>query len=91
MNKILLIKTKGCESCEIVEHNIKEIIDSNKKYNCVLEVIDKNNCNKVFLKQNKITDFPTVIFYKDDTIKFKFVGNYPIIVIIQWIHNFFLT
>ena len=91
MNKILLIKTEGCESCEIVEHNIKEIIDSNKKYNCVLEVIDKNNCHKVFLKQNKITDFPTVIFYKDDIIKFKFVGNYPIIVIIQWIHNFFLT
>lgn len=91
MNKILLIKTKGCESCEIVERRIKEIINSNKKYNCVLQVIDKNDCHKVFLKQNKITDFPTVIFYKDDDIKFKFVGNYPSIVIIQWIHNFFFT
>ena len=91
MNKILLIKTEGCESCEIVEHNINNIINSFKQCNCVLEVIDKNDCDKVFLKQNKITDFPTVIFYKDDIIKFKFVGNYPIIVIIQWIHNFFLT
>lgn len=91
MNKILLIKTEGCESCEIVEHNIKEIINSSKKYNCVLEVIDKKDCNKTFLKQNKITDFPTVMLCKDDIIKFKFVGNYPTIVIIQWIHNFFFT
>ena len=90
MNKILLIKTEGCESCEIVEHNIKDILNS-KKYDCVLEVIDKKDCNKTFLKQNKITDFPTVIFYKDDSIKFKFIGNYPPIVIIQWINDFFFT
>ena len=90
MNKILLVKTEGCESCEIVEHNIKEIINS-EKYDCVLEVIDKKDCNKAFLKQNKITDFPTVIFYKGDAIKFKFIGNYPIVVITQWIHNFLLS
>lgn len=53
MNKILLIKTEGCESCEIVEHNIKNIINSFKQHNCVLEVIDKKIVIKYFLNKIK--------------------------------------
>ena len=66
--KILLITTKHCEACNIAEKNIKQAMSQSSK-KITLEVKDIAEMDKKFLKDNKITDFPTVVYIKDDVIK----------------------
>lgn len=84
MNKVLLITTKGCVGCAILRRLISEAIDMyNKDIN--FEEKDVSNCDKNWIKQNKITDFPTTLLIKGDVIKFKFTGTRPSIVIHRWL------
>lgn len=84
MNKILLLITKGCVACTIMNRLIREALaNTNKAIN--YEVQDIKNANKVFLIENDISDFPTTCFIKDDVLKYKYVGTAPAIVINRFI------
>ena len=90
MNRIVLVVLSDCESCHIVEKKLRDCIKTFKKSDIKFEVKVRENCNKSFLKINRINDFPTALFYKDTNIVFKFTGNYPSIVITQWLHNYYI-
>ena len=78
--KILLITTKGCEACKILNSLIQKAIseyDSNIEYS----IKDKDEIDIKFLKEHHINDFPTTIFYQDNIIVFIFIGTKPIAMI----------
>ena len=84
MNKIYTVTTKGCESCYRLEKLINEALSLTKKE---VEVVseDVKSVNKNWLKRNNVTDFPTTFLIKDNSIKFKFIGTRPSIIIARWI------
>ena len=88
MNKILLITTKGCAGCNIMHRLIRQAMKSSSK-EISFAIKDKGEFDKKWLAQNKITDFPTTLFIKDDVIKFKYVGTNPAVVILRWIDVYF--
>lgn len=85
MNKIEVITTEGCHSCEIIKKLIDEAIKLSKVNIDEIIYKDYKEYNKNWLKQNKITDFPTILLIKDNSIKFKFSGTRPVIVIARWL------
>jgi hypothetical protein len=84
MNKILLLVTKGCAACTIMNRLIKEALNNTERP-ITYEVQDVRNANKVFLIENDISDFPTTCFIKDDILKYKHIGTAPAIVINRFI------
>lgn len=82
--KILLITTKNCEACNIAEKNIKQAMAQSSK-KITLEVKDIKEIDKKFLKDKKITDFPTTLYIINDVIKFKCTGTYPSVMFLRWI------
>lgn len=87
--KILLIRTKGCEACNIAKSNIISAVEAIKqkyKKDILFEEKDKNDVDKTFLKAHRINDFPAVFFINDDEkVTYKEIGNVPYVVYIQWI------
>ena len=76
MNKIYIITTQGCEACNIMINIIKSIYDSNK-YKFEYAVVDRIYV-PVWISNNVVLeDFPTVIFIKDNVIKYHFKGTKP--------------
>ena len=88
MNKILLITTKGCAACTIMERLIKEAIDESHR-SIALEIKDVKDANASFLHKHKTNDFPTTYFIKDNDVKFQYVGTNAKIVILRWIDVYF--
>jgi hypothetical protein len=80
MNKILLITTKGCAGCAIMNRLIKEAIGNTKKQ-VEFVVRDCKNIDKRFLNINKVKDYPTTMFIVDGDIRFIYTGTAPSIVI----------
>lgn len=78
--KILLITTKGCEGCKILDRIIQKALDTYDK-EVDYEIKDKDNIDVDFLKKHHINDFPTTILYKNNSIVFMFVGTKPVNVI----------
>lgn len=88
MNNILIITTEGCEACDIAVDNVtKALLNAKKKIN--LEVNDFHNINKQYIVQNKIKDYPTVIYTINGNIVCKSVGSYPAAVYLRWIDIYF--
>lgn len=76
MNRIYIITTEGCEACNI----IKNIIDSiHNKYKHKFEyiIVDRNYVPDWIRNNVILEDFPTVIFTKDNIIKYHFKGTKP--------------
>lgn len=90
MNRIVLVTMNDCESCSITERRLRDAIASCKKLEVTFEIKEREKVKPSYLKMMRITDFPTVLFYKDTDLVFKFVGNYPTIVILQWIHKHYI-
>lgn len=88
MNKILLLTTKGCLGCEIVDKNIQFALDDTSKQ-IVYDKQDVTTIEKSFLKKNNIKDFPCILFIKDDNVVFNKVGSCPRIFINRWIDIYF--
>ena len=82
-NKVLLITTKGCAGCAIIRRLIKDAMQLYVKDIC-FEEKDITDCDKKFIKQNNITDFPTTLLIKNDITMFKFTGTKPAIIIHRW-------
>lgn len=87
MNKIIVITTKGCEGCSIAKQHIESaILQSSKEI--TREWIDRADA-KELVKQNKIKDFPAVLYVVDDIIKYKAIGSYPTAIYLRWIDMYF--
>ena len=84
MNKILLITTKGCASCSIMNRLIKEALNDTHK-DIVYEVKDCKNADKSFLHENRIKDYPSTCFIRDNKFKYVYVGTAHAIVINRFI------
>lgn len=82
--KILLITTKGCEGCKILDRIIQKALDNYDK-EVDYEIKDKDNIDVDFLKKHHINDFPMTILYKDNLIVFMFVGTKPVSVVNKYI------
>ena len=74
--KVLLITTKGCEGCRIMDNIIQKALDSYEKQ-VDYEIKDKDNIDIEFLKKHHINDFPTTILYQNNLIVFITVGTKP--------------
>lgn len=75
-NKIYIITTQGCEACSIVKNIIKSIYDS-KKYEFEFAVVDRMHVPEWISNNVVLEDFPTVVFVKDNVIKYHFKGTKP--------------
>lgn len=73
-NKVVyIITTPGCYACKCMENILKEIQKDNPTF--AITTTDFKNCPE-WLKNNVImTDFPTVVFVSDNTIKYHFRGT----------------
>lgn len=84
MRKILLITTDGCYACQIMHSMIKEALENTR----VKVEYERKNAKEVslqYLRHNKIKDFPTVQYIKDDSIKLQTTGTYPSVVVNRYI------
>ena len=84
MYKILLITTEGCEGCTIMKNNVQQAINASNK-NITFETKDRRDINKKFLYIHSIKDFPTILLFIDDRLKYKYSGTMPSIVVTRWI------
>ena len=84
MNKIVLITTKGCEGCNIMHKSIKQALNcTSKKIEYVVK--DVTELNKEEKSKLKTSDFPTILFYKNNRITRREVGTRPYIIVVRWI------
>lgn len=88
MNKILILTTNGCEACDIAERNVNIAI-SEAKTEIQVDIKDWREEDRSFIKENKIKDFPTVLYIIDNNIVHKAVGSYPSAVYLRWIDIYF--
>lgn len=84
MNKIVLITTKGCEGCSIMNKSIKYALNNTSK---TIEYVikDISELDKKEKSKLKTSDFPTTVFYKNNRITRQEVGSRPYIVVLRWI------
>lgn len=87
-NEVLIITTKGCEACNILK-NIMAAVTKCSKVQFELNLKDVSEVNKLWLKRNKVTDFPTTFLMQNDIIKHSFVGTLPSVVILRYINVLF--
>ena len=87
MYKILVITTTKCEACNIAKSNVSSAVEGYKNISLVIK--DRKDVDKAFLKENKIKDFPTVLYMIDDRIVSKSCGTYPTVVYTHWIKMYF--
>lgn len=79
MNTIRIITTEGCKGCEIARNLIQDAVEESKNDNVCIQIIDcKNEAFKKFIKDNYVTDFPTIFFMKDSDIKYCHTGTMPV-------------
>ena len=70
MKYLYLITTKGCQGCKIM----KDILDNNFS-NIRIRVQDVRFVPLCIKTNVKLTDFPTLVFIKDDVIMYHFSGT----------------
>ena len=85
----MLITTKGCKACDIMKNNIVEALTSTTKDISVV-VKNREDMDKTELKKYNGIDFPTILFYNDGIMKYKYSGTRPVVVILRWI-DIYLT
>lgn len=86
MNKIVLITTKGCRGCEIMSKNIKEAIEN---LDISLDIKDIDELDRKFKNTFYLKDCPTMLFFKNKSLEFKYVGTMPTTVITRWIDMYY--
>ena len=85
MNKITLITSEGCLSCQVMKNSITSAL-SQTNVDVTVETIDIKEADKKLIKKFNITDTPCTIFFKDDKYLFKKIGSVPAVVVVQWIN-----
>ena len=75
-NRIYIITTQGCEACSIMV-NIIDSIQNRYKNKFEYLIVDRDFVPEWIRNNVILEDFPTVIFVKDDVIKYHFKGTKP--------------
>ena len=88
INRIVLITTKGCEACKIANDNILNALNQTS-LNVDFSVKDISEVPKKMVRDYKIKDFPTVLYYFNDTLCTIKTGSYPTAVYLRWIDMYF--
>ena len=84
MNKIVLVTTKGCEGCNMMNNSIKQALKcTSKKIEYVVKDISELSKDEKY--RLKPIDFPTTIVYRNGRITRKQIGTMPYIVVVRWI------
>lgn len=87
--KILLIKTSGCEACQVMDNIIQTAI---YRYGKKVEYEVKGFlevCDEFKRRDIHLTDFPTTVFYENDIIVFMCIGTKPINVMVNYMNVHF--
>lgn len=88
MYKILIVTTEGCEACDIAINNVTNaVLQSSVKIEN--EVKDWHNCTRNFIVDNKIRDYPAVVYLDDKKVIKIAIGTYPTAIYLRWIDMFF--
>ena len=77
LNEIIVLVTKGCESCEIAKNLVKKAVDKSD-VDINLEIYDCTDSDSHFMSLAKLyltDDFPTTIFVKRGIVISKIVGT----------------
>lgn len=74
MNKVVyIITTYKCSACKCIEYILKEIQKDNPTFD--IKICDFSEVPE-FIKTNvPLGDYPTVVFIKDNVIKYRFKGT----------------
>lgn len=70
MKYLYFITTKGCQGCEIM----KDILVNNFS-NISIRIVDIRFVPSWIKTNIKLNDFPTLVFIKDDIIRYHFSGT----------------
>lgn len=84
---IILLTTAGCEGCQVMHSNTLEAVHMSHKdieYKRV-DMLKDTEETKQYCKKYNITDFPTILFFDNDTFKYKYTGSMPVVVVLRWI------
>ena len=88
MYKIVIVTTEGCEACNIAEDNITAAVaQSSVDVDIILK--DFHEFDSKEQKLYKLRDYPTILYFNDDTLVYNSVGTYPVPVYIRWIDMYF--
>lgn len=72
-NKVVVITTEGCEGCKIQIKNVKKAITYTSR------IIDFDTFDYSEYKgPEKLTDFPTTLYYIDEELVGKDIGTQPV-------------
>ena len=88
MYKIVIVTTEGCEACNIAEDNITASV-AQSSVDVDIIVKDFHKFNSKEQKLYKLRDYPTVLYFANDTLVYNSVGTYPVPVYIRWIDMYF--
>ena len=88
MNKILVITIEGCEACNIAIDNVTNAVFQSSKV-IDKEIKDWHKCTRNFIIENKIRDYPAVVYLDDKKVIKIAIGTYPIAVYLRWIDMYF--
>ena len=88
MYKIVIVTTKGCEACNIAENNITAAV-AQSSVDVDIIIKDFHEFNSKEQNLYKLRDYPTVLYFADDTLVYSSVGTYPVQVYIRWIYMYF--
>ena len=69
MNLIRVITTKGCMACSILQDTLSKTLEELNRSDITVEYIDCQDLNhRQFINLYMITDFPTMVFIKDNEV-----------------------
>ena len=74
--KLLLITTKGCEACQIMDNIIRRALYLYGKP-VEYEIKSRLQVDDNFIREHHIDDYPTVVLYQDDIVVFITTGTKP--------------
>ena len=72
-NVIYLVTTIGCYACKCMKNILEEIQKDNKTFTIITE--DFRDVPEYISNSVILTDFPTVVFIKNNVIKYHFIGT----------------
>lgn len=81
--KVLFFYSSTCVSCEIMRRNLLESLNKSDVDYDFHEISNLDSARKDFMKEHKISDFPTTIFYKGEKMIDKVVGSIAVFEILR--------
>lgn len=90
MNVIRIYTVEGCYACKVLEDTLRKALQDIIEDNFQVEVIDYlTKGHTPILKDNNITDFPTILFMKDESILGIHTGTMPKYKILKYIRSYY--